>query len=128
MSSIQFILHSPQDSAVNDIQEIKQYLKDNWDATVTTKLADNSDTTADTRAIELDADSLKVLIEVAVGFKLAVDSAHGLLETRTKLKELMTWAEQVFTDDFNYLWLEIGGIPYPVKIDELENILTAMQE
>jgi hypothetical protein len=53
-------------------------------------------------------------------YLLKITSAHGLLETRKKLEELVAWATPILTRDHEYIWLEVNGIPYPIKADNLE--------
>lgn len=129
MTTIRFIVQGSSDSAPDNAYELQQFLQNNWQATVQTRLLEPPKTDdATTRSLGFDPDSIQILLEALGGLKLAIDSAHGLLETRTQLKELMEWAEKTFTRDHEYLWIEVGGIPYPVKVEKLDEVLNAMKE
>ena len=137
MVNIRFIVQGSPDTAADTAYELQQYLETAWQVQVEATPAETSTlnaTDANSKSIGLDPDSMKVLLDV-VGFytiiKEAVDGATGVIETKEKLEKL--WGkliekmEPILTRNHEYLWLEISGIPYPVKADNLDNIIKAMQ-
>lgn len=130
MSNIRFIVQGLPDTAADTAYELQQYLETEWQVQVEATLADASvlgTTDANSKSSGLDPDSMKILLGLYGGIKLAIDTAHGLLETRKKLEELITWATPILTHNHEYLWLEINGIPYPVKAKNLDDIIKALQ-
>jgi hypothetical protein len=129
MTTIRFIVQGSPDSAPDNAYELQQYLQNNWQATVQTRLLNfQKAEDAPSRSLGFDPDSIQILLETLAGLKLVIDTAHGVLETRTQLKELMEWAEKTFTHEHEYLWIEVGGIPYPVKVEKLDDILIEMKK
>ena len=49
--------------------------------------------------------------------ELAVDS-----------KKLIVWLEEKFTNQHEKIWLSINSIPYPVELNELDNIVQALEK
>ncbi|HMT92823.1 hypothetical protein [uncultured Thiothrix sp.] len=129
MSNIRFIVQGSPDTAADTAYELQQYLETAWQVQVEATPADTSTlnaTDANSRGIEFGSDVSQILLMLS-GIKLAIDSAHGLLETRKKLEELAAWATPILTRDHEYIWLEVNGIPYPVKAENLDDIIKAMQ-
>ena len=130
MSNIRFIVQGSPDTAADTAYELQQYLEIAWQVQVEATPADTSAlnaTDANSKGIGFDPESIQILLGLYGGIKLAIDSAHGLLETRKKLEELVAWATPILTRDHEYIWLEVSGIPYPVKADNLDDIIKAMQ-
>ena len=130
MSNIRFIIQGSPDTAADTAYELQQYLETAWQVQVEATPADTSTlnaTDANSKGIGFDPESIQILLGFYGGIKLAIDTAHGLLETRKKLEELVAWATPILTRDHEYIWLEVSGIPYPVKADNLDDIIKAMQ-
>lgn len=130
MSNIRFIVQGSPDTAADITYELQQYLETAWQVQVEATPADTSTlnaTDANSKGIGFDPESIQILLGLYGGIKLAIDSAHGLLETRKKLEELVAWATPILTRDHVYIWLEVSGIPYPVKAENLDDIIKAMQ-
>lgn len=130
MSNIRFIVQGSPDTAADTAYELQQYLETAWQVQVEATPADTSTlnaTDANSKGIGFDPESIQILLGFYGGIKLAIDTAHGLLETRKKLEELVAWATPILTRDHEYIWLEVSGIPYPVKADNLDDIIKAMQ-
>lgn len=128
MSNIRFIVQGSD--AANTALTLKRHLQAEWNVQIDAKTADASvlsSRDAQTKNFEFDSNSLTVLLLLYEGFKFAVDGATELLETKEKLVKLAAWAETTFTRDHEYLWLEVGGIPYPVKAGNLDDIIKALQ-
>lgn len=137
MSNIRFIVQGSPDTAADTAYELQQYLEAKWQVQIKATPADTSAlnvTDANSKSIGLDPDSMKVLLDV-VGFytiiKEVVDGATGVIETKEKLKKLWTQLiekmEPILTHNHEYLWLEVNGIPYPVKAENLDDIIKATQ-
>ena len=130
MVNIRFIVQGSPDTAADTAYELQQYLETTWQVQVEATPADTSTlnaTDANSKGIGFDSESIQILLGLYGGIKLAVDSAHGLLETRKKLEELAAWATPILTRDHEYIWLEVSGIPYPVKAEHLDDIIKALQ-
>ena len=130
MSNIRFIVQGSPDTAADTAYELQQYLETAWQVQVEATPADTSTlnaTDANSKGIGFAPESIQMLLGFYGGIKLAIDTAHGLLETRKKLEELVAWATPILTRDHEYIWLEVSGIPYPVKADNLDDIIKAMQ-
>ncbi|QTR49930.1 hypothetical protein [Candidatus Thiothrix anitrata] len=130
MSNIRFIVQGSPDTAADTAYELQQYLETAWQVQVEATPADTSTlnaTDANSKGIGFDSESIQILLGLYGGIKLAIDSAHGLLETRKKLEELVAWATPILTRDHEYIWLEVSGIPYPVKAENMDDIIKAMQ-
>lgn len=130
MSHIRFIVQGSPDTAADTAYELQQYLETAWQVQVEATPADTSAlnaTDANSKGIGFDSESIQILLGLYGGIKLAIDSAHGLLETRKKLEELVAWATPILTRDHEYIWLEVSGIPYPVKAENLDDIIKAIQ-
>ena len=130
MSNIRFIVQGSPDTAADTAYELQQYLEIAWQVQVEATPADTSAlnaTDANSKGIGFDPESIQILLGLYGGIKLAIDSAHGLLETKKKLEELVAWATPILTRDHEYIWLEVSGIPYPVKAENLDDIIKAMQ-
>lgn len=130
MSNIRFIVQGSPDTAADTAYELQQYLETAWQVQVEATPTDTSTlnaTDANSKGIGFDPESIQILLGFYGGIKLAIDTAHGLLETRKKLEELVAWATPILTRDHEYIWLEVSGIPYPVKADNLDDIIKAMQ-
>jgi hypothetical protein len=128
MSNIRFIVQGSD--AANTALTLKRRLQAEWNVQIDAKAVDTSvlpSSDAQTKNLGFDPDSLTILLSLYTGFKLVVDGATELLETKEKLVKLAAWAETTFTRDHEYLWLEVGGIPYPVKAGNLDDIIKALQ-
>ena len=127
MQNIRFIIKGAK--AGETANALQAYLQTEWSVDSNLQIDESTVTSSsDGQEKGFDPDSLKVFIELYVGFKLLVDGAAGLLETKEKLEKLAAWAEITFTQDYEVLWLEVNGIPYPVKAENLDDILEAMQD
>ena len=130
MSNIRFIVQGSPDTAADTAYELQQYLEIAWQVQVEATPADTSAlnaTDANSEGIGFDPESIQILLGLYGGIKLAIDTAHGLLETRKKLEELVAWATSILTRDHEYILLEVNGIPYRVKAENLDDIIKAMQ-
>ncbi|QQZ29631.1 hypothetical protein HMY34_13100 [Thiothrix subterranea] len=130
MSNVRFIVQGSPDTAADTAYELQQYLETAWQVQVEATPADTSTlnaTDANSKGIGFDPEYIQILLGFYGGIKLAIDTAHGLLETRKKLEELVAWATPILTRDHEYIWLEVSGIPYPVKAENLDDIIKAMQ-
>lgn len=128
MNHINFIVEGSPDTAADHAFELKQYLQSNWDTQeINTGTFDKPTGGSVTRSGEFDVDLLKILVTVYGSFKLVVDTSHDLLETRKKLEDLAAFAEKIFTLNHEYLWLQVGDVPYPIKAENLDEIIEAMR-
>ena len=128
MNHYHFIVEGSPDTAADHAFELKQYLQSNWDTQeINTSTSDKPTAGSITKSGEFDAELLKILVTAYGYFRLAVDTSHDLLETRKKLEDLAAFAEKVFTLNHEYLWLQVGDVPYPVKAENLDEIIEAMQ-
>ena len=126
---LRFIVQGSPDTAADTAYELQQYLQTEWQVEVEATSADKSvfgSADANSRSVGFDLDPAQIMLLFS-GIKLAIDTAHELLETKKKLEDLSAWAETTFTRNHDYLWLEVNGIPYPVKADKLDDIIKAMQ-
>ena len=119
MPNIRFIVQGSPDTAADTAYELQQYLETAWQVRVEAIPADAAAlnaTNANSKGIGFDSESIQILLGFYGGIKLAIDTAHGLLETRKKLEELLAWATHILTRDHEYLWMEINGIPYSLSL------------
>lgn len=128
MNTISFVVQGSPDTTADYAYELKQYLQSNWDVqeinTSTTNIPTNDSVI---RSGDFDVQELlKILLTAYGSFRMAVDTPHDLIETRKKLEDLAAFTEKTFTLNHEYLWLQVGGVPYPVKVGALDEILKAM--
>lgn len=134
MSNIRFIVQGSPDTAADTAYELQQYLETAWQVQIEATPADASflnATDANSKGIGFDPESIQILLELYGGIKLAIDTAHDVLEMKKKLEELVAWATPILKRGHEYLneylWMEVNGIPYPVKAENLDDIIKAMQ-
>lgn len=130
MSNIRFIVQGSPDTAADTAYELQQYLETVWQVQVEATPADASSlnaTDANSKSIELDPNSIQILLSLYDGITNIIGTAYAVLETKKKLEELITWATPILTRNYEYLWMEINGFPYPLKAENLDDIIKAMQ-
>lgn len=138
MSTIRFIIQGSPDTAADTAYELQQYLRAEWQVEAEAKSADtytHNSADAKTKAFGLDPESMSILLEAAGFYTIAkevIDGAAGALETKENLGKLLRKItekmEPILTSNHEYLWFEINGISYPVKADNLDEIIEAIQK
>lgn len=128
MSNIRFII---QGSQAGDIAlELKHYLESEWNAEVKSKVADSPVVpVTGAYAKSFDPEAMQILLQVYGAYKFFKDDVLDLPETKRKLENLVQWLDEKFTEYYyENIWLEVNGIPYPVKIEDLDTIIKALEK
>ncbi len=124
ISTIRFIIEGTQ--AADQAVQLKDYLQSEWNAEVKTKA--ESDTPENAIHKGIDLDSIRAVIEAYGAFKLATNVHNETEETKQALQKLISWIKSTLSLNGKVVWIEIGGVPYPLITEKLTEISQAIQE
>lgn len=132
MPPLHFIIQGSD--AADTALVLKQYLQSNWKPEkIETKVSDTPSIISmdfHTKGFDPSA-SLEVLLQLYGAFKLVkdgVDLPDDIVNTKKKLEKLANWLEKKLTNNHDVIWLQINGIPYAIKIENLDNIMQALEK
>ena len=132
MSTIQ--LHLEGKDADKLTESLEQFLATDWEvATKARRLRAESDgmETKDLPTLATVAGGIYGFMKFVIAIPKFLDASADIAKranAKQRLEQLITWSEANFTDPSQVLWLEVNGIPYPVKTEKLVEMLNAMQE
>ena len=124
MSTIRFIIEGAQ--AADQASELKQHLQTEWEAQVEIKSSSSNAQSAIHKGIELDL--IRIAVEIYGAVKIAINCPSEITETKQQLKKLASWVEKTLTLNEKVIWMEVGGISYPLVADKIDDIIEAMQK
>lgn len=116
-------------------QSLEQFLSSEWefDATVKqvpVKQTGNEDD-KDWATVGMIAGGVMTFMKFVIDLPKFLDASADLAKrakAKQRLEKLVEWTEANLTDPSQVVWLEVNGIPYPVKTERLGDILNAMQD
>ena len=135
MSPIQ--LHLEGKGADKLTESLEQFLATEWGVQATSKQAptNNADDAKDLATVVTTAGAVAGGIYSFMKFVVLIpkflDASADIAErtkAKQRLEQLIAWSEANFTDPSQVLWLEVNGMPYPVKAEKLVEMLNAMQK
>ena len=124
MSTISFIIEGAQ--AADQAAQLKDYLQSEWNTQIETKVESKTSENAIHKGIDLD--SIRVIFEAYGVFKVISNVHNELEETKQALQKLVSWIEKTLTLNGKVIWIEIGGMSYPLITEKLAEISQAIQE
>ena len=131
MSAVQ--LHLEGKDADKLTQSLEQFLAAEWDVKASAKQAhtSNAEGTKDLVTAAAVVGGVMTFMKFVVLLPKFLDASADLAKrakAKQRLEQLIAWSEANLTDQSQVLWLEVNGIPYPVKTEQLVEMLDAMQE
>ena len=132
MSTIQ--LHLEGNDTGKLTKSLEQFLANDWEVEATARrLGAKSDgmETKDLQTLATVAGGIYAVMKFVIDLPKFLDATADLAErakAKQRLEKLIAWSEANFTDPSQVLWLEVNGIPYPVKTEKMVEMLNAMQE
>ena len=124
MSTIRFIIEGAQ--AADQAAQLKNYLQSEWNAQVETKAESNTAENAIHKGIDLD--SIRVIFEAYGAFRILSNAPNEIEETKQTLQKLANWIENTLSLNGKVIWIEIGGMSYPLITEKLAEISQAIQD
>jgi len=125
MSNIRFIFEGAQ--ASSQASQLKQYLETHWQDTQLEIKVDPA-TQQDSHLKDIDFNDIRLIIEVYGIFKMVMNPQNEVEESKQNLQKLIHWIEKTLTLNGKVVWIEIGGIPYPLIAEKLDDISQALQK
>ena len=113
------------ENAQQSAELLQQFITDEWgvEANVTTQRPATDHATKDLGTV---LTFIKIIIALP-RFLDAVDDLAQRMQAKERLEALITKAQEL-TDPTQTVWLEVNGIPYPLKTENLVEILNKLEE
>ena len=132
MSTIQLHLEGKDTDKLTE--SLEQFLASDWEVQATAKklrVESDGSENKDLPTLAAVAGGIYGFMQFVIAVPKFLDASADIAQrakAKQQLEQLIAWSEANFTDPSQVLWLEVNGIPYPVKTEKLVEMLNAMQE
>jgi len=113
---------------------LEQFLSSEWGLNVTAQkdsVAQKGNDDKDWVTVGAIAGGVMTFMKFVITLPKFLDASADLAKrakAKQRLEKLIEWTEANLTDPSQVVWLEVNGIPYPLKTERVGDILNAMQD